>query len=64
MSVIFCSTSDPSCNASASWLSESTTFDGAKALITRLPTDAKPALLLPLCGVPRNRIPYVDTKIE
>ena len=64
MSVMFCSTSEPSCRASSNCPSMSAILEGTSESIMRRPIDASAALLLPLCGVPKNRIPHVLTKIE
>lgn len=64
ISVIFCRVSDPSRSASSSCPSVSKTFDGTRASIIRRPIEAKFALLLPLCGVPRKSTACVDTNIE
>ena len=64
MSVTFCKVSDPSRNASSSCPSVSQIFEGTRASIMRRLIEARFALLLPLCGVPRKRTACVDTNME
>ena len=64
MSVMFCKVSKPSFNASSSWLSVSQAFFGATVLSIRWSVPATFVLSLPLWGVPRKRMAWVETNIE